>query len=318
MTPMGEAAKPLVICLFGPTAAGKTDIAIALHDKLPVDIVSVDSAMVYRRMNIGTAKPDAATLARAPHRLIDIRDPWDTYNAGDFCADVERDVADIVARGRVPLLAGGTMMYFHALQNGLAKLPEGSRELRAELDQRASQSGWPALHAELRELDPDAAARIEPQDAQRIQRALEVIYLAGEKLSVLQRATAPTLDADFLNIGLMPADRASLHQRIEQRFSAMLDAGLVEEVDELLSLPQVSAESPALRAVGYRQLIEWRMGDVSEEEAIASAVVATRRLAKRQMTWMRGMPATQMFNSESATVGADVLAAVQGAVDSLA
>lgn len=301
---------PLVICLLGPTAAGKTDSAIRLSQELPCDIVSVDSAMVYRGMEIGTAKPDAATLAAAPHRLIDIRDPWETYNAGDFCSDVALEIADISSQGRVPVLAGGTMMYFRALQSGLAPLPEADPQLRDSLNARAAERGWPALHAELAALDPLAASRIKPADGQRIQRALEVIALSGEKLSDLQQATAPAIAATFVNIGLMPADRSRLHQNIRARFMAMLDAGLLAEVAGLLELEGVSASSPSMRAVGYRQIVAHLLGESSLTDATESAIVATRQLAKRQMTWMRGMGQMQLVDSDSEDKVKEVLALV--------
>lgn len=301
---------PLVICLLGPTAAGKTDSAVRLSQELPCDIVSVDSAMVYRGMEIGTAKPDAATLAAAPHRLIDIRDPWETYNAGDFCSDVAREIADISSQGRVPVLAGGTMMYYRALQSGLAPLPEADPQLRESLNARAAEKGWPALHAELAVLDPLAANRIKPADGQRIQRALEVIALSGEKLSDLQQATAPAIEAKFVNIGLMPGDRARLHQNIRARFMAMLDDGLLAEVEGLLELEGMSASSPSMRAVGYRQIVAHLLGESSLTDATESAIVATRRLAKRQMTWMRSMGQMQLVDSDSEDKVEEVLALV--------
>lgn len=301
---------PLVICLLGPTAAGKTDSAVRLSQELPCDIVSVDSAMVYRGMEIGTAKPDAATLAAAPHRLIDIRDPWETYNAGDFCSDVALEIADIGSQGRVPVLAGGTMMYYRALQSGLAPLPEADPQLRESLNARAAEQGWPALHAELAVLDPLAANRIKPADGQRIQRALEVIALSGEKLSDLQQATAPAIEAKFVNIGLMPGDRARLHQNIRARFMAMLDHGLLAEVAGLLELEGMSANAPSMRAVGYRQIVAHLLGESSLTDATESAIVATRRLAKRQMTWMRSMGQMQLVDSDSEHKVEEVLALV--------
>ena len=292
---------------MGPTAAGKTEIAIQLTKQLPCDIISVDSAMVYRGMNIGTAKPDEATLQAAPHRLVNVRDPWESYSAGDFCLDVVREAVEILSRGRIPLLAGGTMMYFHALQVGLAKLPKANPEFRAEIDARASDIGWPLLHAELMQLDPVAAEKIRPNDTQRIQRALEVIHLSGEKISDLQQATKPAFDARFLNIGLMPPDRAKLHQRIEQRFSMMLDAGFEDEVRQLLARPQMSVAAPAMRAVGYRQFAEFLQGDTDLTEAARRAIVATRRLAKRQITWMRSTADLHLVDSDAANKHEQVL-----------
>ena len=273
---------------MGPTAAGKTAVALALAERFPVDIISVDSTLVYKGMDIGTAKPSAAELARAPHRLIDILEPHEVYSAGAFCRDAVTAMQEISAAGRVPLLVGGTMLYFQALQQGLAELPAADDELRAQIDARAAAAGWPALHAELAQLDPDTAARLKPTDAQRIQRALEVCRLAGEPLSVLQAQTAPLLDAEYLNIGLVPADRSQLHARIAARLDAMFADGFAREVDRLLSLPGMSPDVPAMRAVGYRQLLPYLAGECELEEAQDRALVATRRLAKRQMTWLRG------------------------------
>jgi len=286
-------SRPQVICLMGPTASGKTDIAIELSEQQNCELVSVDSAMVYRGMDIGTAKPDAETLQRAPHRLVDILDPWESYSAGDFCNDAVTAINEIIEAGKTPLLVGGTMMYFHALQVGMAELPEADAELRKDIDARAAESGWPALHAELAERDPEAAEKIRPNDAQRIQRALEVIYLSGEKISVLQQDTRPPIEAEFLNVGIMPADRGLLHSRIEQRFELMLEQGFEQEVRGLLALPEMSPNVPAMRAVGYRQMLEYINGETDIGEATRRAVVATRRLAKRQMTWLRSMPQTR-------------------------
>lgn len=296
---------------MGPTAAGKTDSAVRLSEELPCDIVSVDSVMVYRGMRIGTAKPDEVTLAAAPHRLIDIRDPWESYNVGDFCSDAVREIAAISSQGRVPVLVGGTMMYFRALQSGLAILPEADPQIRERINARAADQGWPALHAELALLDPLAASRIKPADGQRIQRALEVIALSGEKLSDLQQATAPAIEAEFVNIGLMPGDRSRLHQTIRERFMAMLDDGLLAEVAALLELQGLTANAPSMRAVGYRQIAAHLLGESSLADATESAIVATRRLAKRQMTWMRRMGHTQLVDSDSEDKGEQVLALVQ-------
>lgn len=286
-----SAQEPIpAVCLMGPTAAGKTELAIELAKEFPLELISVDSVQVYRGMDIGAAKPSRAILEAYPHRLIDIRDPWETYSAGQFCRDVVIAMNEIVAAGRIPLLTGGTMLYFQALQRGLAELPEADPDLRAQLDERAASEGWPALHAELRTLDPVTADRLKPNDAQRIQRALEVCLSSDEPMSELVAATEPPVAASYLNIGLLPSDRLVLHERIARRLEQMLTEGMVDEVRGLLDLPGMSLEIPAMRAVGYRQVGLYLAGELSLEDAQAKAVVATRRLAKRQLTWLRSWP----------------------------
>ncbi len=296
---------------MGPTAAGKTAAALALADRHAIEIISVDSALVYRGMDIGTAKPSPEERAVVPHHLIDILDPHEVYSAGAFCRDAADLIRAIASRDRLPVLVGGTMLYFQALQQGLATLPEADAALRAELDERAARNGWPALHGELATLDPDTAARIRPTDAQRIQRALEVCLTAGEPMSALLAATAPLLQADYLNIALLPADRAALHRRIEARLHAMLAAGFVDEVRRLAALPGVTPDSPALRAVGYRQFLPYLNDECSEAAALENALVATRRLAKRQMTWLRSWPVLQTVDC----LAADSALQVAGLVD---
>jgi tRNA dimethylallyltransferase len=285
------------ICLMGPTASGKTATAIALARRLPFEIINVDSAQVYRGMDIGTAKPSPAVLKDTPHRLIDIRAPWEAYSAGAFCADASNAIQEIVSGGRIPLLVGGTMLYFQALQRGIAQLPAADPALRAELDERAAREGWPALHAELQVLDPVAAARLKPTDAQRIQRALEVCLLTGMPITELHRATMPPLRVDYLNIAVMPANRQILHRRIEDRLTLMLEAGFVAEVRALSQLANMSATVPAMRAVGYRQMWAHIAGELSLAEATRQAAAATRQLAKRQMTWLRSWPELVAFDS---------------------
>lgn len=286
-----SAQEPIpAICLMGPTAAGKTELAIELAKEFPLELISVDSVQVYRGMDIGAAKPSRAILEAYPHRLIDIRDPWETYSAGQFCRDVVIAMNEIVSAGRIPLLTGGTMLYFQALQRGLAELPEADPDLRAQLDERAASEGWPALHAELRTLDPVTADRLKPNDAQRIQRALEVCLSSDEPMSELVAATEPPVAASYLNIGLLPSDRLVLHERIARRLEQMLTEGMVDEVRGLLDLPGMSLEIPAMRAVGYRQVGLYLAGELSLDDAQAKAVVATRRLAKRQLTWLRSWP----------------------------
>jgi len=279
------------ILLMGPTGAGKTDAALALVERLPLEIVSVDSAMVYRGLDIGTAKPAALVRARVPHHLIDIRDPAERYSVGEFLRDATEAMDAIRERGRVPLLVGGTMLYFRALQSGLATLPAADAALRAALDARARVAGWPALHAELAALDPVAAARIRPNDAQRIQRALEVHALTGRPISELQREDlrGAVLD-EYLTLVLAPAERASLDAQLEGRFDAMLAAGLLEEVRALRARGDLDPSLPSLRSVGYRQLWEHLEGRTDLPTAREKALTATRQLAKRQYTWLRAEP----------------------------
>lgn len=278
---------PPVVVLAGPTGAGKSEWALRLADTLPVEIVSVDSALVYRGMDIGTAKPSRETRARIPHHLIDILDPAETYSAGQFAADATQLIAAIRARGRIPLLVGGTMLYLKALLHGIAALPRGSVELRRSIDARAAQMGWPRLHAELASLDPHAAARIHPNDAQRIQRALEVHQLTGCALSQLQRVSSGGVSARVLRWALAPADRHVLHERIAQRLAQMMAQGFLAEVAQLHARGDLTAEHSAMRAVGYRQLWAHLRGECSLQEAVERAAAATRQLAKRQLTWLR-------------------------------
>ena len=276
------------ILLMGPTAAGKTDLAIGLRKRFPCDIVSVDSALVYRGMDIGTAKPDAETLKRAPHRLIDIRDPEESYSAGEFVRDAYREMDDILAQGRIPLLAGGTMMYFRALTRGIAELPGADDAIRADIDAEAAEQGWPAMHAQLETVDPDAAARIKPNDRQRIQRALEVYRSSGRPLSDWQRDSSPQRDDfEYLKFGLNIEPRSLLHDRIQQRLDLMVDAGFVDEVESLRNRPSLTAHHPSMRSVGYRQFWQYLDGDYNLDEARQRALYATRQLAKRQITWLR-------------------------------
>ena len=280
------------VMLLGPTASGKSAVAMALAERFPVEIVSVDSAQVYRLLDIGTAKPSRAERARVPHHLIDIIDPEDSYSAARFAADAHRLVTEISARGRLPLLVGGTMLYAKALREGLHALPPASAELRTELDREAEQIGWPALHTRLAGVDPATAARLAPGDSQRIQRALEVYQLTGQPLShwiAQQRSdAAPPLEA--LRIALEPSDRSVLHARIETRFRAMLAAGLIDEVKQLRERPTLHPELPALRSVGYRQVWAWLDQPGPMETLAGAGIAATRQLAKRQLTWLRSDP----------------------------
>lgn len=292
-----QPAHPPAILLMGPTASGKTAVALELATRLPLEIVSVDSAQVYRDMDIGTAKPDRATQARIPHHLIDIISPQESYSAARFRADALRLMAEITARGRFPLLTGGTMLYFRALREGLSDLPPADPQMRAEIDDEARRRGWPALHAELAALDPETAGRLKPNDAQRIQRALEIVRLTGAQVgqSLARRSGAPP-PFRLIPLALIPFDRAALHERIAQRFDAMLRAGLADEVATLRDKYRLSAGLPSMRCVGYRQVWEYLEGRFDRATMRDKGIVATRQLAKRQMTWLRAMPEVQVLD----------------------
>ena len=293
------------ILLMGPTASGKTDLAISLCKRFPCDVISVDSALVYRGMDIGTAKPDPDTLARTPHRLIDIREPEESYSAGEFVRDAYREMDEIFAAGRIPLLVGGTMMYFRALTEGIAALPSADEAIRRAIDAEAAERGWPAMYEELEIVDPQAAQRIKPKDRQRIQRALEVYRSSGQPLSDWQRNSAPARnDIGYLKVGLNIEPRSLLHERIERRLDLMIAGGFVDEMKRLRERPGLVADCSAMRSVGYRQFWQYLEGDHSLEEARDRALFATRQLAKRQITWLR---------SETKVLLADPLEA--GAID---
>jgi len=279
--------RPRAIFLMGPTASGKTALACALADRFALAIVSVDSALVYRGLDIGAAKPDAATLARYPHRLIDIRDMAQPYSAAEFRADALREMGSIAASGKIPLLVGGTGLYFRALQSGLSQLPEADADLREKLSEEAKAIGWPAMHARLCERDPQAAQRIGPDDAQRIQRALEVIALTGEPLSAQQGGLPAPFGYRVLKLALIPGDRAVLHERIAQRMDAMIAQGFLDEVRALRARGDLHPDLPAMRAVGYRQAWQHMDGEFDAGEFRDRAIFATRQLAKRQVTWLR-------------------------------
>jgi len=280
--------KKQAILLMGPTASGKTDLAISLCKRFPCDVISVDSALVYRGMDIGTAKPDAATLERTPHRLIDFLDPEESYSAGDFVRDACREMDEIFAAGRIPLLAGGTMMYLRALTRGIARLPRADDALREAIDAEAAQRGWPAMHADLKRVDPAAAERIKPNDRQRIQRALEVFRASGKPLSAWQQDSAPARrDIEYLKVGLGIEPRSVLHERIAQRLDHMIQQGFLAEVETLRERPGLTADHPSMRSVGYRQFWQHLDGAFDLDEARDRALYATRQLAKRQITWLR-------------------------------
>ncbi len=279
--------KPAAIFLAGPTASGKTDLAVALSEHLDVEIISVDSALVYRGMDIGTAKPDVALRRRIPHHLIDIREPEQSYSAADFCVDALAAMEKARAAGRIPLLTGGTMLYFRALEQGLSPLPQADALLRARLEEEAAEIGWPAMHERLARVDPEAARRIHANDPQRIQRALEVFELSGTPLSVLQQRPGPEFPWRPIRCALLFADRQQLHDRIARRMQAMLAAGFLDEIETLYRRPGLSADCPSMRAVGYRQFWGFLAGEYGQQEAFDRSVIATRQLAKRQLTWLR-------------------------------
>ena len=285
MSVSATAAVPLIM---GPTGAGKTDLALRLAQKYPIEIVSVDSAMVYRGMDIGTGKPSREVLERVPHHLVDILDPSQAYSAGRFVRDAQQLIAAARARGKLPVLVGGTMLYFRALRRGLAEMPTADPQVRREIDTEAIQQGWPALHARLALLDPAAAARIQPNDGQRIQRALEVHRLTGKTMSELHAQTRPADPAmKFAAFAWAPSDRERLYDAIERRFTAMMSAGLLDEVQRLQQRGDLHADLPAIRSVGYRQLWEHLHGQASLASSVRSAIYATRHLARRQLIWLR-------------------------------
>jgi tRNA dimethylallyltransferase len=278
--------------LLGPTASGKSTLALEAAEKLPLEIVSMDSALVYRGMDIGTAKPSAAQRARVPHHLIDLIDPDEAYSAGRWRRDALAGIQEILTRRKIPLLVGGTMLYYRTLTGGLDTLPPADAQLRGEIDADAARRGWPALHAELARVDPKTAQRLAPHDSQRIQRALEVWRLTGRPLSTLQGGARQDLPFELKGIALMP-ERAVLHERIAQRFDAMLELGLIDEVQALRQRYRLSAAMPSMRAVGYRQVWEYLEGRYDKETLKEKAVTATRQLAKRQLTWLRSFPGLQ-------------------------
>lgn len=298
---------PPAILLMGPTATGKTALAVELVRHFPCDIISVDSAMIYRGMDIGTAKPAADILRIAPHRLIDILDPVENYSAGRFRRDALRHMQEIAAAGRIPLLVGGTMLYFHVLQRGMAELPKADTRMRAELDARAARDGWAALHAELAQVDPVAAARIHPNDPQRIQRALEVYGMSGKPLSELQRSSAvEAMPYRLVKFGLAPADRGLLHIRIAERFRTMMAAGFLDEVRRLSENRDLTAQHASMRSVGYRQLREFLDRGGALELAVERGIAATRQFAKRQLTRLRAEPDVIWYDSDTPALAEQV------------
>jgi tRNA dimethylallyltransferase len=305
--------RPLALAIMGPTASGKTAAALAIARAIPAEIISVDSALVYRGMDIGTAKPSREERAAAPHHLIDIIDPLDAYSVAQFCADAQRLVAEISARGKLPLLVGGTMLYFKGLNDGLDELPGADAALRAELEADAAKIGWPAMHERLRGLDPATAARLAPNDAQRIQRALEIIALSGQPMSALLARRAKTaLPFELLPFALEPSERAVLHARIAARFDAMLEGGpdgnLLDEVEMLRRRGDLHPGLPSMRCVGYRQAWDYLDGRIDRAALRETGIIATRQLAKRQLTWLRSMPERIVIDCLAADPAAAMLA----------
>ncbi|WP_424407580.1 tRNA (adenosine(37)-N6)-dimethylallyltransferase MiaA [Pasteurella sp. PK-2025] len=280
--------KPTAIFLMGPTASGKTDLAIQLRQELPVEVISVDSALIYRGMNIGTAKPSAEELALAPHRLIDICDPAESYSAANFRTDALREMQDISQQGKIPLLVGGTMLYYKALLEGLSPLPSADEAVRSDIEAKAEKLGWATLHQELAKIDPISAQRINPNDSQRINRALEVFYLTGKSLTELTEQKGESLPYQIIQFAIAPKDRSILHDRIALRFHKMIELGFQQEVEQLYQCPDLHPDLPSIRCVGYRQMWEYLRGDYSHDEMIFRGICATRQLAKRQITWLRG------------------------------
>ncbi len=294
---------PFAIFLMGPTASGKTDLAIDLVRELPCDIISVDSAQVYRGLDIGTAKPSAAEQVLAPHRLIDICDPTESYSAARFCQDALREMEEIFSRGRIPLLVGGTMLYFRALQYGLSDMPDADPEIRARLEEEREEAGLSAMHARLQQIDPQAAERINPNDPQRIQRALEVYEITGRPLSALQQQSGEQkLPFAVIKLVRAPEERSLLHRRIEQRFHRMLEHGFEQEVVDIVQKWDLDHETPAMRLVGYRQMLSYLRGEYSRDEMIERGIIATRQLAKRQFTWLRSERDSNWLNDQGKNV----------------
>lgn len=305
----------LVFCLMGPTASGKTSLACELLRQLPVELISVDSALIYREMNIGTAKPTPAELSAAPHHLIDLIDPIESYSAAQFCSDTQALCEQIFQRGKIPLLVGGTMMYFNALQQGLSVLPEANEDVRAAIEQEALEQGWPALHQQLIQVDPETAARIHAHDVQRIQRALEVYRQTGLPLSGFQRAEKQRPDYQFVNFALFPEQRAWLHERIAQRFVEMLDLGFVDELRQLRARWPLEPTMPAMRCVGYRQIWDYLDGAYSFELMRDKGIAATRQLAKRQLTWLRHWQGAYYYDPQKLSFSEEILAKCREILD---
>lgn len=308
---MSEIKKqPPVICLMGPTASGKTALAMALYDNLPCDIISVDSALVYRGMDIGTAKPTSSELAKYPHRLIDIRDPSESYSAADFCHDALKEIELIRQNNRIPLLVGGTMMYYKSLIEGISPLPEADKEIRAVIEQEAKSFGWQHMHNELEKVDPVAAQRIHPNDPQRLTRALEVYRKTGNTLTQLTEIKGASVQGDVLQFAIAPKERSSLHERIELRLNQMIEQGFEQEVKQLVQRGDLHPDLPSIRCVGYRQMWQYLHDECSHDEMVFRGICATRQLAKRQLTWLRSWPELTWLDMEDETNLSRVMSAL--------
>lgn len=284
---------------MGPTASGKTALAIALRQQLPVELISVDSALIYRGMDIGTAKPSAQELAQAPHRLLDIRDPAESYSAAEFRRDALAEMAEITQKGKIPLLVGGTMLYFKALLEGLSPLPSADPEVRQRIEQMAAEKGWEALHRQLCKIDPVAGSRIHPNDPQRLSRALEVFFISGKTLTELTKTAGEALPYDVYQFAIAPASRELLHQRIALRYDQMLASGFEAEARALFARGDLHTDMPSIRCVGYRQMWSYLSGEIDYDEMVYRGICATRQLAKRQMTWLRGWPDVHWLDSDA-------------------
>jgi len=302
--------QPPVICLMGPTASGKTALAMALHDALPCDIISVDSALIYNDMDIGTAKPTAEELEKYPHRLINLRDATQSYSAADFCRDALAQIAEIRANNRIPLLVGGTMMYYKSLIEGISPLPTADSDIRQQIEAEASEHGWQAMHQQLSQVDAESAARIHQNDPQRITRALEVFRLTGNTLTQLTQVKGDKLQGDVLQFAITPKERSTLHQRIELRYQQMMAQGFEAEVVKLKQRGDLHEDLPAIRCVGYRQMWQYLNGEFDRDEMIFRGVCATRQLAKRQLTWLRGWSDLNWLTTDDKTNLTKVLALV--------
>lgn len=315
---MSQSPLPPAIFIMGPTASGKTALACALYDELPCELISVDSALVYKDMNIGTAKPTAQELAQYPHHLIDIRDPSEPYSAADFREDVLRVMADVTARGNIPVLVGGTMLYFKFLLEGAADLPEADETVRKQIEEEALEKGWPAIHEQLAQVDPESAARLNPNDPQRVQRALEVYRVTGKTLTELwAQQQQKSIPYQVVQFAICPKERKTLHERIEQRFEQMLKDGFVDEVRALYQRDDLHENLPAIRAVGYRQVWEYLDGQLSYDDMIFKGVVATRQLAKRQVTWLRSWENLHWLESEDPKLVESALVILKSEIPSL-